>query len=38
MSPSFFTRDEQVKDLEEYADEMKKELAAVEERMNEVRR
>jgi hypothetical protein len=34
----FFTRDERAKDLEEYADELKKELAAVEEQINDLKR
>jgi hypothetical protein len=34
----FFTRDERVKDLEEYADELKKELAAVEEQIKDLKR
>jgi hypothetical protein len=33
----FFTREERVKDLEEYADEVKKELAAVEEQIKELK-
>jgi hypothetical protein len=33
----FFTREERVKDLEEYADELKKELAAVEEQIKELK-
>ena len=34
----FYTREERVKDLEEYADELKKDLAAVEEQINELKR
>jgi hypothetical protein len=34
----FFTREERAKDLEEYAGEMKKELAAVEEQIKELKR
>jgi hypothetical protein len=34
----FFTREERGKDLEEYADELKKELAAVEEQIKELKR
>jgi hypothetical protein len=34
----FFTREERTKDLEEYADELKKELAAVEEQIKELKR
>jgi hypothetical protein len=34
----FFTREERAKDLEEYADELKKELAAVEEQIKELKR
>jgi hypothetical protein len=34
----FFTRDERAKDLEEYADELKKELAAVEEQIKDLNR
>ena len=34
----FFTRDERAKDLEEYADELKKELAAVEEQIKDLKR
>jgi len=33
----FFTRDERTKELEEYADELKKELAAVEEQIRELK-
>jgi hypothetical protein len=33
----FFTREERVKDLEEYADELKEELAAVEEQIRELK-
>jgi len=33
----FFTREERVKDLEEYADELKKELGAVEEQIKELK-
>lgn len=33
----FFTREEQAKELEGYADELKKELAAVEEQLKEVK-
>jgi hypothetical protein len=34
----FFTKEERVKDLGEYADELKKELAAVEEQIKELKR
>jgi hypothetical protein len=34
----FFTKEERTKDLEEYADELKKELAAVEEQVRELKR
>jgi hypothetical protein len=33
----FFTRQEQAKELEEYADELKKEVAAVEEQIKELK-
>ena len=33
----FFTREERLKGLEEYADEVKKELAAVEEQIKELK-
>jgi len=33
----FFTRDEKAKELEEYADELKKELVAVEEQIRELK-
>lgn len=33
----FFTREERLKDLEEYADEVKKELAAVEGQIKELK-
>jgi len=34
----FFTKEERAKDLEEYKDELKKELAAVEEQIKELKR
>jgi hypothetical protein len=33
----FFTREEQAKDLEEYADELKKEIAAIDEELKELK-
>jgi hypothetical protein len=33
----FFTREERLKDLEDYADEVKKELAAVEDQIKELK-
>jgi hypothetical protein len=37
MDRRFFTRDERGEDLEEYAGELKKELAAVEEQIKELK-
>jgi len=34
----FYTKDERAKDLEEYAEELKKEVAAVEEQLKELKR